>query len=428
MTYRNTKKLLIFLYPFCCLIFCYHIFFYNWFNTFTESINADQSISSYKLIQIWTQGDRVIDGKINPIAGDEKSFQEWQKIMNDFFKAVSSNVKKPIQYELILDDLTIKKHQKLLNYWQEKYPQYFKLSRIQEVIEEYPETSEYLEHCFAGNPALCSDVIRVYKIFEPNKRIVYIDFDFLLHLYSYRDFFLLNRKNRPSIKSELALGLLVNNNKIHATKYYSPKDGRIFFNNDLIVCSGENPLEYQRLKKEMMNRLKKNQYYLGYITKRQSYLNKSFNEYSYHRQSLINDMKLKPYDSSNYVRVVIATTGPGLYLDLQRKSVIEPYLVPTNVSTAGWADGLGASRGMITPYLLKIIQGEDYIDLFLKIIITNNDYFYARKRKLAIAEDLRNELSANFTELSQDQKNIFQSMSNDVYQSVQKILKEGSCQ
>ncbi len=425
MSYLITKKSLIFLYISCCIGFFYYLASYNWFTSFIEVLDKDSSVSHYKLIQIWVQGDRGIDGKVNPITANDQSFAEWKKIMDDFFKVASVYKKKPVQYELILDDLTINKHKKIFDEWKEKYPNNFNIVRVNDIIDQHPETSLYLEHCSFGNPALCSDVIRVLKIFEPNTRVVYIDFDFLIQLYQCRDFFILNRKNRPAVKSELALGLAVDDKKIHSTQFVSFKEGRLFFNNDLIVCSGENELEYLRLKKEMLRRLKKNDYYLGYITKRSSFMNGSFEKYKEHRLSLVNEMKLRPDNTINYVRVVIGTTGPGLYLHLQRMEVLAPYRVPVNISSATWSDGLGSSRGVITPNIIKESFGKEKLDLFLNLMVTNNDCFYAKKKNLKITEDLKNELNMLFNQITPDQKKYLKTISADVYESIERNLNEG---
>lgn len=173
---------------------------FNEMSTLFKCLKEKKDVKSYRLFNIWVSGDYASYKKDIFIGASKEESENWVKSVEPILLAgesVFGNRKNssPFEgegftFELILDEPTYKTQKKELDSLQKKFPQSFKMTFIEKelelIIRDLKDDSQdwiknLMSHYKDGNPALASDVIRIYKLYDANHDMnVYLDVDSLL--------------------------------------------------------------------------------------------------------------------------------------------------------------------------------------------------------------------------------------------------------
>ncbi|NBX71387.1 hypothetical protein EBQ91_00535, partial [bacterium] len=197
----------------------------DWYGAFFKEL-SQQNIKSYRFINIWAQGERYKKEDYSYIGGQHKNYRVWKKSVENFLFEAKQHLEYKILFEVFVDQRTYALCFDTLAKWEKTYPHTFKITLIDQLKDD-DFLIEPLKQCSEGIPAICSDVLRVMYLHNPDYEVnVYMDVDTLIEGYR-------SRKKYSSIN---AFGLQLPGKGIFNTLEMSPN--KIIWNNDFIVDKG----------------------------------------------------------------------------------------------------------------------------------------------------------------------------------------------
>lgn len=384
-----------------------HLLAYNWWDDFF--ITLKNRNESYRFMQIWVQADRACAPYVNPIGGNRSDYLEWKSGIAEFLRQTKRHRLDNITLELYLDELTFIYHQDDFRQFL-KYPA-FKCSFVEDFItpdNAYPLSMGFAQ-CVDGIPALCSDFLRISLLhdfhFDYN---VYMDIDTFIYRLKYRKYPTLPNTVIMA-SSDHVFGLYAQPETIsHSFSFLkrNDHDSSIETNNDCIVDYHGPEVLWSVIQALAEQRLSKVNGLFDLLLAR-PYIN-SYEEYQYYLNAKIQWALANPDSNVNQIPLVIETTGPGFWKDMDLRLLTQPYVVATIPSSGGWMNRVGAVYGHISKNEIDLYfpSQPEVAKLFIAINFMSHDYQYFRARNTPWIDELMDTLRSTWSALSHEQRNV----------------------
>lgn len=405
-------------YCICAAFYLTLLYRYDWYADFYQHL-VKKDIKSYRMLQIWVQGDKLAWGDASPIGGDEKDFEEWKKAMNLFLlKAHEHRSLATVTVELVLDYPTQQLHQSLLEEWQQHYPSCLIVTPIEAIIDHYPSLKTSLAQCTQGIPAVCSDILRVWHLRQPFDVNIYIDVDtFIYRAKNQYNPFVFNKED--DLPSHKAWGLNLSEKGVYTGFLLDREKGNIVSNNDMIIDFFDQD-SWIVIKAVAENHLNRYQDFLTFITERSLLLDCDFYTYEAYLLKKIEWAKKNPTLNFNQVPMIIGLVGPAFWRMHQLEGWVKPYYLPSMPSSGLWMNRLSSVYGATSQAMLQQLYNESVIDHILSITFMAHDYYYLKDKNVRWLDQLETALIDEWNVLSEHE----QSLASDLLRSPMEWAKE----
>ena len=367
----------------------HHVF---WYDSFYHQLHV-QEVKHYRLLFIWVKGG--ISPELRPIGGNEVMFKKWQEHTEDFLHRAQTYQKKYpartfVEVEIIVDMPTYNKHKEIFLQWKKTYGPHIKVTFLRDIKEKYTEIQPIVDQCTMGNPALCSDILRLWHIHSAADMNVYMDIDLFVNMQdiAYR---------QTSAKS---FGMYAPLHDVSVNYFILEKNK--YINNDLIIDRQYE--KWDEIKKLAVDNCKKYTSFLTNLVHRHQWI-----EYpatytirervKYYKEN--KDMNFHP------INTLASINGPYFMRDLFLDGIIKKYPFKSIMGTTSWipkSQCFTTVNGRMNYSILLKNMSDEQATRVLTLILLADDYKFLQSYHSPLSHKLALRIQKLWQSFTQEQQ------------------------
>lgn len=370
-----------------------------------------KDVKSYRLFCIWLGGEYKKYKNKNYIGGSIGEAQKWIHIASDFLMAAHELGLKNFVFEIILDKETYDAHP--FEQLKTQFPDHFKATRIEEKLKSYEPLLylSLLSHFDDGNPAIASDVLRLWEIGNTEYDInCYRDIDNLI--------FHFDKLDLTNWKEHFKHDMSVQEGHIYRPCSIIEKPPTTSFSasNDHLVGYKVSEDSLDKVKNKFMTHIRPFQRLFSYYKKRDRFLSeldpsKAYKRYDEEISHFIDDL-IKSENHYDFVRAVIDSTGPGFWIHNTDGNIICPMTCTKDplISVNSWKPvNIYLGEGKMTElrqHIGEIPEKNVKIKNILKLHFMGYDHHFFKNFSHGLAAFLEQEMKKLWDSFSDEEKKI----------------------